>query len=100
MATCGEKLIEILESYGIEQVFGIPGVHTAELYRGLKRSRIRHITPRHEQGAGFMADGLPTSAMPRIFGDAWPSSIQQASKTATLLPIPRRRNGFLFWKRP
>jgi acetolactate synthase-1/2/3 large subunit len=57
MATCGERLIEILESYGIELVFGIPGVHTAELYRGLKHSRIRHITPRHEQGAGFMADG-------------------------------------------
>jgi acetolactate synthase-1/2/3 large subunit len=57
MATCGEKLIEILESYGVELVFGIPGVHTIELYRGLKRSSIRHITPRHEQGAGFMADG-------------------------------------------
>jgi len=57
MATCGEKLIEILESYGVEIVFGIPGVHTVELYRGLKRSRIRHVTPRHEQGAGFMADG-------------------------------------------
>jgi len=57
MATCGEKLIAILESYGIHLVFGIPGVHTIELYRGLKRSSIRHITPRHEQGAGFMADG-------------------------------------------
>ena len=57
MASCGEKLIEILESYGVELVFGIPGVHTVELYRGLKRSSIRHITPRHEQGAGFMADG-------------------------------------------
>ena len=57
MATCGERLIEILESYGVELVFGIPGVHTVELYRGLKRSGIRHITPRHEQGAGFMADG-------------------------------------------
>jgi len=57
MATCGERLIEILESYGVEFVFGIPGVHTVELYRGLKSSGIRHITPRHEQGAGFMADG-------------------------------------------
>ncbi|HEX9814652.1 MAG TPA: thiamine pyrophosphate-binding protein, partial [Myxococcota bacterium] len=47
MASCGEKLIEILESYGVELVFGIPGVHTVELYRGLKRSSIRHITPRH-----------------------------------------------------
>ena len=61
MATCGEKLIAILESYGVELVFGIPGVHTIELYRGLKRSNIRHITPRHEQGAGFMADGYARS---------------------------------------
>ena len=55
--TCGEWLVELLESYGVELVFGIPGVHTVELYRGLPATRIRHITPRHEQGAGFMADG-------------------------------------------
>jgi acetolactate synthase-1/2/3 large subunit len=55
--TCGEILVERLESYGIEIVFGIPGVHTVELYRGLPNTRLRHITPRHEQGAGFMADG-------------------------------------------
>ncbi len=57
MATCGEVLVEILENYGIDTIFGIPGVHTIELYRGLKNTRIRHVTPRHEQGAGFMADG-------------------------------------------
>ncbi|WP_053213379.1 5-guanidino-2-oxopentanoate decarboxylase [Pseudomonas sp. Q12-87] len=57
MATCGEVLVKLLEGYGVEQVFGIPGVHTVELYRGLARSSIRHVTPRHEQGAGFMADG-------------------------------------------
>lgn len=57
MATCGEVLIELLEAYGVEVVFGIPGVHNVELYRGLSRSTIRHVTPRHEQGAGFMADG-------------------------------------------
>jgi acetolactate synthase-1/2/3 large subunit len=55
--TCGEVLVELLQSYGIEIVFGIPGVHTVELYRGLPATDIRHITPRHEQGAGFMADG-------------------------------------------
>ncbi|MDZ7906150.1 MAG: 5-guanidino-2-oxopentanoate decarboxylase [Cypionkella sp.] len=38
-------------------VFGIPGVHTVELYRGLAGSPIRHITARHEQGCAFMADG-------------------------------------------
>ncbi|WP_116807930.1 5-guanidino-2-oxopentanoate decarboxylase [Steroidobacter cummioxidans] len=57
MLTCGELLVQLLESYGVEVVFGIPGVHTVELYRGLPATRIRHITPRHEQGAGFMADG-------------------------------------------
>ena len=57
MATCGEVLVGLLESYGVDTVFGIPGVHTVELYRGLPDTQIRHITPRHEQGAGFMADG-------------------------------------------
>src|ERR671919_960536 len=57
MATCGEVLVEILEAYGIDTVFGIPGVHTVELYRGLPNTKLQHITPRHEQGAGFMADG-------------------------------------------
>ena len=57
MTTCGEALAQLLEAYGVELVFGIPGVHTVELYRGLPATRIRHVTPRHEQGAGFMADG-------------------------------------------
>ena len=55
--TCGELLVRWLEYYGVETVFGIPGVHTVELYRGLPNTDIRHVTPRHEQGAGFMADG-------------------------------------------
>lgn len=55
--TVGERLIALLEEHGVEIVFGIPGVHTVELYRGLAASGIRHVTPRHEQGAGFMADG-------------------------------------------
>lgn len=55
--TCGELLVQWLEYYGVETVFGIPGVHTVELYRGLPSTNIRHVTPRHEQGAGFMADG-------------------------------------------
>lgn len=53
----GEYLIALLEQYDVEAIFGIPGVHTAEMYRGLASSPIRHVTPRHEQGAGFMADG-------------------------------------------
>jgi acetolactate synthase-1/2/3 large subunit len=57
MLTCGELLVKLLEDFGVDTVFGIPGVHTVELYRGLPATRIRHVTPRHEQGAGFMADG-------------------------------------------
>lgn len=53
----GVYLTRLLRSYGVDTVFGIPGVHTIELYRGLAGSGIRHVTPRHEQGAGFMADG-------------------------------------------
>src|SRR5215468_7150025 len=53
----GHAAIALLEAYGVDTVFGIPGVHTLELYRGLADRRIRHIGVRHEQGAGFMADG-------------------------------------------
>jgi thiamine pyrophosphate-dependent acetolactate synthase large subunit-like protein len=55
--TCGEAAIGLLKAYGVDTVFGIPGVHTLELYRGLDRFGLRHITVRHEQGAAFMADG-------------------------------------------
>ncbi len=54
---CGERLVGLLQGYDVDTVFGIPGNHTVELYRGLASSNIRHVSPRHEQGAGFMADG-------------------------------------------
>ncbi len=57
MTSIGEALVAQLVSRDVDTVFGIPGVHTIELYRGLAASGIRHVTPRHEQGAGFMADG-------------------------------------------
>ncbi len=57
MASCGEALVRLLEGYGVDTVFGIPGNHTVQLYRGLAESSIRHVSPRHEQGAAFMADG-------------------------------------------
>ncbi|NKB78098.1 MAG: 5-guanidino-2-oxopentanoate decarboxylase [Gammaproteobacteria bacterium] len=55
--TVGEALVNLLADYGVELVFGIPGTHSIELYRGLESGRVRHISPRHEQGGGFMADG-------------------------------------------
>ncbi|MEM7100241.1 MAG: thiamine pyrophosphate-binding protein [Pseudomonadota bacterium] len=53
----GEVVVKTLEDLGVTEVFGIPGNHTVELYRGLSQTRIRHTTTRHEQGATFMADG-------------------------------------------
>lgn len=54
----GEAIVGLLaEHYGVDTVFGIPGVHNIELYRGLHRFGVRAVSPRHEQGAGFMADG-------------------------------------------
>jgi len=55
--SCGELLVTLLQGYGVSTVFGIPGNHTVQLYRGLAASPIRHVSPRHEQGAAFMADG-------------------------------------------
>ncbi|HEY3783841.1 MAG TPA: 5-guanidino-2-oxopentanoate decarboxylase [Steroidobacteraceae bacterium] len=57
MRRLGLYLIEALQAQGVRHVFGIPGVHNLELYRGLAQGPIRHITGRHEQGLGFMADG-------------------------------------------
>jgi len=55
--TGGEAVIRALEVHGVEHVFGIPGTHTLPTDRYLAGSSIRHVQPRHEQGAGFAADG-------------------------------------------
>jgi 5-guanidino-2-oxopentanoate decarboxylase len=55
--SCGEAVIKLLERYGVDTAFGIPGEHTLDLYRGFVDSNIRHVLVRNEQGAGFMADG-------------------------------------------
>ena len=44
MTTCAQSLVRLLEGYGVDTVFGIPGVHTVELYRGLHGSRLRHVS--------------------------------------------------------
>lgn len=54
----GRYLVELLVANDIDTVFGIPGVHNLELYRGLAAAKVRHVLVRHEQGAGFAADGF------------------------------------------
>jgi acetolactate synthase-1/2/3 large subunit len=55
--TGGQAIVAQLEREGVDVAFGIPGVHTLELYDALVDSGIDHVTGRHEQGVGFMADG-------------------------------------------
>ncbi len=60
--TIGCYLVELLAANDIDTVFGIPGVHNLELYRGLAAAKLRHVLVRHEQGAGFAADGYARSS--------------------------------------
>jgi len=53
----GAQISHMLKARGVDVVFGIPGVHNQELYRGIEQAGITHVLARHEQGAGFMADG-------------------------------------------
>lgn len=55
--TTGRAVLEALRGYGIDTVFGIPGTHSLEFYRPMRDLGIRAITPRHEQGAAYGADG-------------------------------------------
>lgn len=55
--TGGRAVVEQLEREGVDVVFGMPGVHTLDIYDAVIDSDIDHVTTRHEQGAGFMADG-------------------------------------------
>ncbi|KUJ85657.1 acetolactate synthase isozyme1 large subunit [Ruegeria marisrubri] len=53
----GAQISHMLRDRGVEVIFGIPGVHNQEMYRGIEEAGITHVLARHEQGAGFMADG-------------------------------------------
>ncbi|MEP4199083.1 MAG: 5-guanidino-2-oxopentanoate decarboxylase [Aliishimia sp.] len=53
----GAQISHMLKARGVTHVFGIPGVHNQEMYRGIEEAGLIHVLARHEQGAGFMADG-------------------------------------------
>jgi acetolactate synthase-1/2/3 large subunit len=48
----------LLERQGIHTLAGIPGGAILPFYDALHGSGIRHILTRHEQGAGFLAQGM------------------------------------------
>ncbi len=54
----GDAVIRALRANGVDVIFGIPGVHTLDIYDALiDDPSMTHILARHEQGAGYMADG-------------------------------------------
>lgn len=59
--TLSDLIVDYLEQFGVEYVFGIPGVHVMGMYEALARSERRGgpraIMNRHESGAVFMAAG-------------------------------------------
>ncbi|MGB7595115.1 MAG: thiamine pyrophosphate-binding protein, partial [Erysipelotrichaceae bacterium] len=56
-------IIRQLERQGIRIVAGIPGGANLPLYDALAASHtIRHVLARHEQGAGFIAQGMARSS--------------------------------------
>lgn len=59
--TGGAHLARALKAEGITRVFGIPGTHNLEIFAQLSAHGIDIVSPRHEQGAGYMADGAARS---------------------------------------
>lgn len=53
-----EIVIKLLENQGVEYIAGIPGGFNLPIYDALYKSKIKHILARHEQGAGFIAQGI------------------------------------------
>ncbi len=56
--TGAEIITGCLERLGTRTVAGIPGGASLPLYDALYASEIRHVLARHEQGAGFIAQGM------------------------------------------
>ena len=66
--TGAQLLVRLLERQGVRTIAGIPGGAILPFYDALSGSElIRHVLARHEQGAGFMAQGMArVSGVPQV----------------------------------
>jgi acetolactate synthase-1/2/3 large subunit len=65
--TGAEIIIKLLERQGITHIAGMPGGANLPMYDALYHSAIKHVLARHEQGAGFMAQGIArTTGKPAV----------------------------------
>ena len=63
-----QLMVRLLERQGVRTIAGIPGGAILPFYDALSGSdQIRHVLARHEQGAGFMAQGMArVSGVPQV----------------------------------
>ncbi len=66
--TGAQLLVRLLERQGVRTIAGIPGGAILPIYDALSGSElIHHVLARHEQGAGFMAQGMSrVSGQPQV----------------------------------
>ncbi|MBW7862444.1 MAG: acetolactate synthase large subunit [Rhodocyclaceae bacterium] len=88
-----ELIVRLLERQGIRTIAGIPGGAILPLYDALAAStEIRHVLARHEQGAGFIAQGMArVSGRPEVcFASSGPgaTNLVTAIADARLDSIP------------
>ncbi len=57
MITGGQALVAGLRELGVDTAFGLPGVHNLAAWKGFPDSGVRLVGVRHEQTAGYAADG-------------------------------------------
>jgi acetolactate synthase-1/2/3 large subunit len=93
MKITGARLtMRLLERQGIDTIPGIPGGANLPLYDALRDSAIRHVLARHEQGAGFIAQGMArVTGRPAVcFGTSGPgaTNLLTAIADAKLDSIP------------
>ena len=94
----GELVVRSLAAHGVELVFGIPGTHNLPLYAHLDAYGVRHVSPRHEQGAGHAADGyarvsgrpgvVVTTAGPAVMNAAAAAGQAQSDSVPQLVIAP------------
>jgi thiamine pyrophosphate-dependent acetolactate synthase large subunit-like protein len=101
--TGGEAVVRALRAGGAELVFGIPGTHTLPIHRHLTANGIRHVTPRHEQGGGYAADGyarvsgragvVVATSGPGVINAATPAATAYADSVPMLVVSPAMPTG-------
>ncbi len=55
MMKASDLMVKALENEGVEYIFAVPGEENIDFLESIRKSSIKLILTRHEQGAGFMA---------------------------------------------